>query len=399
MDNVSPKEFKWLFRKSKLQLDTDITDGDIQRALNIFKGTNVFSGIEYRLSPTQHANNAGTTKAFDLNLKFHPSEPHCLSIGFNYNSEESAAIILNLGLGQNKFSGWKFNLTSRLGLNTNVNTTLTWAGLSLANFNLSYDFHRAKYSTFYKNKSEALILNQRRLRFFISEFHLRNIHTSVGLETERSSYPLGPIHDKEILASSSHVRTRTWGPFVKMKFDNMNHANFATEGFYGTMDFHERFMGKGNTPFPDVSLAFKYYFTAKRFTLIPQFYTRFLGGDSIPYTYNNIIGGEVYGRYYDYQLPFVGINNTTSVEKQCTILRLDVRYRLLRKHYLTAVGNYVRSADNLGTLFSIDDEGIGHWGCGTQYSYDSPLGPISFGIHYSDVTSDWGSYFSLGYVF
>ena len=105
------------------------------------------------------------------------------------------------------------------------------------------------------------------------------------------------------------------------------------------------------------------------------------------------------GRYYDYQLPFIGINYTTLAKNQTSIVRLDLRYRLFQKHYLTLMGNYMRSADNLGTLFSIDNEGIGHWGCGVKYSYNSPFGPISFDIHYSNITNDWGSYFSLGYVF
>ena len=399
MDNVSPKEFKWLFRKSKLHLNQDITDNDIQRAINIFKGTGVFSGIEYRLSPSQDGHMTAKPKDFDLHLNFHPSEPHCLSLGFNYNSEESAALILNLGIGQNKFSGLKFNLTSRLGLHTKVNSTVTWAGLSLANFNLSYDFSRAKYSVLSNNKSEALILHQHRFRFFISEFHLRNIQTSVGIESERSSYPISPLLGNEPHADKAQLRSSIWGPFAKLKFDNMNDAYFASTGILAEMDVHERIIRGAEAPFTDLGLAFKYHYTVGKFTFVPQVYTRFLMGDSIPYTYNNIIGGEVYGRYHDFQLPFVGINNTTLAKNQCAILRLDVRYRLLKKHYITASGNFVRSADNFGTLFSFDDEGISNYGCGVKYSYDSHLGPISFGLNYSNITRDFCSYFSLGYVF
>lgn len=400
MDNVSPKEFKWLFRKSKLHLNQGITDNDIQRAINIFKGTGVFSSIEYRLSPALGDNAPTAPKDFDLHLNFHPSEPHCLSLGFNYNSEESAALILNLGIGQNKFSGLKFNLTSRLGLNTKVNTTITWAGLSLANFNLSYDFRRAKYNVFSNNKSEALIQHQHRFKFYISEFHLRNIQTSVGVESERSSYPISPLLGKDLQSAyATHLKSSTWGPFAKLKFDNMDHAYFASTGMVAEMDAHERIIRNAEAPFTDLSFSWKQYFTSGKFTFIPQLYTRFLMGDSIPYTYNNIIGGEVYGRYHDFQLPFIGINNTTLAKNQCAILRLDVRYRLLKKHYITASGDFVRSADNFGTMFSIDDEGIGNYGCGVKYSYDSPLGPISFGLYYSDITRDFCSYFSLGHVF
>ena len=400
MDNVNPKEFKWLLRKSNLQLNQDVADKDIQLALNFFKGTGVFSGIEYRLSPAARGDMPAVPKDFDLHLNFHPSEPHCLSLGFNYNSEESVALILNLGIGQNKFSGLKFNLTTRLGLNTKVNGTLTWAGLSLANFNLSYDLHRAKYSVYSNYTSESLVLNQHRLRFYISEFHLRDIQTSVGIETEKTSYPLKPWLGKDSYSNmATRLKSSTWGPFARVKFDNMDHAYFASKGMVAEMDAHERIIRGADAPFTDIRLGYKYYYTVKRFTLVPQYYSRFLIGDSIPYAYNNLIGGEVYGRYYDFQLPFIGINNTTLAKKQCIILRLDVRYQLLKKHYITASGDFVRSADNFGTLFSFDDEGIGNFGCGLKYSYDSPLGPISFGLYYSDITRDVCSYFSLGHNF
>ena len=400
MDNVNTKEFKWLFKKGKLHLNQGITDNDIQRALNIFKGTGVFSGIEYRLSPAEHGDMPAKPKDFDLHLKFHPAEPHCLSLGFNYSSEESAAVILNLGIGQNKFSGLKFNLSSRLGINPRISGTLTWAGISLANINLSYDLRRAKYSVFNDNKSEALILNQRRFRFYISEFYLRNIQTNVGIESERNTFPISPLLGKDLETQrATHLKTRTWGPFVKLKYDDMDHAYFATTGMVAEMDVHERVIKDAEMPFTDLGFNFKYHYTKGKFTLIPQLYTRFLVGDSIPYAYNNIIGGEVYGRYQDFQLPFIGINNTSLAKDQCAILRLDVRYRLLKKHYLTASGNYVRSANTFGSLFSFDDESIGHYGCGLKYSYDSPLGPISFGLYYSDITRNFCSYFSLGYIF
>ena len=400
MDNVSPKEFKWLLQKSNLQLNQDVTDKDIQLAINFFKGTGVFSGIEYRLSPAAHDDMTVVPKDFDLHLNFHPSEPHCLSLGFNYNSEESVALILNLGIRQNKFSGLKFNLTTRLGLNTKVNTTLTWAGLSLANFNLSYDLHRAKYSVYSKYTSESLVLNQHRLRFYISEFHMRNIQTSIGVETEKTYYPLKLwLGQDDYSATATHLKSSTWGPFAKLKFDNMDHAYFASKGMVAEVDAHERIIRDADAPFTDLCLGYRYYYTAGRFTLIPQYYSRFLVGDSIPYTYNNLIGGEVYGRYHDFQLPFIGINNTVLAKNQCVILRFDVRYQLLKKHYITASGDFVRSADNFGTFFSIDDEGIGNYGCGLKYSYDSPLGPISFGLYYSDITRDLCSYFSLGHNF
>lgn len=376
MNNVNFKEFKWLFRKSQLRLSQDIASSDLHRAINIFKGTGHFNSIEYRLSPTEFPSDPPTENDFDLHLNFHPAEPHNLAIGLNYDSEESAGLILNLGIRQNKFSGLKFNFTGRLGFNTKIKTTLTWAGLSLANFNLSYELRRAKYNYLLSDQTVALVFKQHRLRLFVSEFHLRDIQTCVGFETEG-----------------------LYGPFATLTFDNMDHAYFATEGLRANMEFHERFGNPLGPTVTDISFNVVDHLSKGRVTFIPQLYSRFVISEDFPYLYRNIIGGEVYGRYYDYQLPFVGLNNTTEAGPYTAIARLDIRYRFFQKHYLTAIGNFVRSANNIGTLLSIDNEGIGHWGCALKYSYDSPIGPVSFDLHYSDITRSWGSYFSFGYVF
>ena len=375
MNNVSFKEFKWLLRKSRLKLGTDIPSSDLQRAVNTFKGTGNFSSIEYRLRPTATPSDPPTSKDFDLLFGFRLSEPYNLSLGLNYNSEESASVIVNLGIGQNKFSGLKFNLTGRLGFNTKINTTLSWSGLALANFNLSYEFSRAKYNYYLMEQTTARVFKQHRLRLYISEFYLRNIRTNIGWEFEG-------LH----------------GPFAKLSFDNMDDAYFATEGAKANLEFHER-MGKGTLPVTDISFNIAEHLSMGRLTFIPQFYSRFVICDELPDLYRNIIGGDVYGRYFDYQLPFVGINNTTNADPYAAIARLDIRYRFYQSHYLTLTGNYIKSADNLGALLSFDGKGFGHWGAAFKYSYDSPIGPISFDIHYSDITRDWGSYFSLGYVF
>ena len=400
MDNVNEQEFEWLLRKSKLLLNQPIPPSALDRAINIFKGTGHFSSIEYLLKPVQGPNHSDSPNQFGLHFKFHLAEPNNLSLGFNYNSEESAALMVNLGLGQNKFSGWRYNLTGRVGLNPRINSTITWAGISLANFNLSYDFQRAKYSSLRSMQYAALTFNRHRVRLYISEFHLRDFQANVGLESEALFFNTHPeLNDANPASESRRMKNSTWGPYGLLTFDNMNHAYFATRGMKINVEIHERFSKRLDSPLTDISLALKYHFRVGHFVFIPQLYTRSLFGKEVEYGYRNIVGGDVMGRYYDYQLPFVGINNTTLAKAQTGILRLDLRYRLMPKHHITAIGNYMRSADNLGTLFSIDDEGIGHWGCGLRYSYSSPIGPISFDLHYSDLNHDWGSYFTLGYVF
>ena len=400
MDNVNEQEFQWLLRKSNLSLNQPLPPSALERAVNIFKGTGHFSSIEYLLRPAQGLDRPDSLNQFGLHFKFRLSEPNNLSVGLNYNSEESAAMMVNLGIGQNRFSGWRYNLTGRIGLNPRVNSTITWAGISLANFNLSYEFQRAKYSSLRSTQYAALAFNRNRVRLYVSEFHLRDFQANVGLESEALFYNTQPELNDAVPASDfRRMKNSSWGPYGLLTFDNMNHAYFATRGMKINIEAHERFSKRMASPLTDITFALKYHFRVGHFVFIPQLYARTLFGKEVEYGYRNVVGGDVMGRYYDYQLPFIGINNTTLASAQTGILRLDLRYRLMPKHHITAIGNFMRSADNLGTLFSLDDEGIGHWGCGLRYSYSSPIGPISFDLHYSDLNHDWGSYFTLGYVF
>ena len=115
------------------------------------------------------------------------------------------------------------------------------------------------------------------------------------------------------------------------------------------------------------------------------------------------------GRYIDQQLPFIGVNKISLAFNNVAILRTDVRTRLFRNHYLTAIVNYARSGVDLKNFFKERDElkwgdlyeynASNWWGAGVRYSIDTKLGPLSFDVSSSNVSKSVNLYFSLGYYF
>ena len=77
--------------------------------------------------------------------------------------------------------------------------------------------------------------------------------------------------------------------------------------------------------------------------------------------------------------------------------RVDLRQRIASNHYIYGIVNYLRSAHSLDDVFSDNGEDI--WGFGVKYSYNSPIGPLSFNIHWSDYEHRFGAYVSLGHYF
>ena len=131
--------------------------------------------------------------------------------------------------------------------------------------------------------------------------------------------------------------------------------------------------------------------------LIPHLYGRVVVGNCKDVPYMNYIGGTQPGRYLSQQMPFIGVSYANIVYNAAAIGRLDLRQRIANRHYLYGIANYLRSDNKFGGLFSKDC--MDQWGFGVKYSYDSPIGPLSLDVHWSDFDHRVGAYVSLGYYF
>jgi NTE family protein len=135
----------------------------------------------------------------------------------------------------------------------------------------------------------------------------------------------------------------------------------------------------------------------------------FTGPVSAYPTMNNVIGGSDMGRYIDQQLPFIGINNISFAFNNIAVLRADVRTRLFKNHYLTAIFNYARSSIDLENFFKerselkwsglYDYNASNWWGGGLRYSIDTKMGPLSLDVSSSNISKKVNVYLSLGYYF
>ena len=124
---------------------------------------------------------------------------------------------------------------------------------------------------------------------------------------------------------------------------------------------------------------------------------------------NNLIGGPDMGRYIDQQLPFIGVKNISLAFNNIAVLRADIRTRLVRNHYLTAMFNYARSSIDISNFFNESDTLVWDelydynssdwWGAGLRYSIDTKIGPLSFDISSSNISKNVHLYFNWGFFF
>ena len=124
---------------------------------------------------------------------------------------------------------------------------------------------------------------------------------------------------------------------------------------------------------------------------------------------NNLLGGTEMGRYIDHHLPFIGLNKISFAFNNLAILRADVRTKLFKNNYLTAMINYGRSSIDLKNFLNEREElqwgelydynASNWWGAGVRYSIDTKIGPVSVDVSSSNISRNVNLYFSVGYYF
>ena len=109
----------------------------------------------------------------------------------------------------------------------------------------------------------------------------------------------------------------------------------------------------------------------------------------------NMMGGSLFGRYMDQQVPFIGLNYATQLDNIMMMVRTDFQFRIGKNHYVTGMLNYARDCHRFATF----GQGRDYIGGGVEYAYNSIVGPLSVNLHWSNLTRLPGIYISMGYIF
>lgn len=394
---VTEEQSNWLIRKGQLEIGRKYMQDDIERSASIYRGTGCFDDITYTVKENDslHLSDANLlSEAYNLTFNMTPSHPHVVGVGIRYDTEEGAGLLFNIGLNEKKFGGSKLNLSAKLSYNPKIIATYTYSRSSLANFNIGYEYRDEHFALLKEgNERTNLHYHQHKANAYISQFHLLNFSAIVGASyvyTHFDQTSLENESDYDTLFRASHMIT----PHVNLKYDNLDNAYFAKRGIYARLS-SKLFIEPGvNQPLPfDICYAFRSYLTpgGGKLTFIPQIYGRLLFNGNFHFDTWNQIGGEIESRHFEQQMPFIGFNGSYSIGDYATILRLDMRYNIYGKHYLTAMYN---------ALFELAQDFLpDSHGAGLKYSYNSLFGPISLTGLWSTTTKVFSAYFSIGYTF
>ena len=388
---VLPREKEMLKQRFHLKFDEKISRADLDRIIDNIYGTQSYDYVTYEL--------LGSDDPYKLVLTCKKGPIHQFGLGVRADTEEIVSVLLNVGINAHKMYGHAFDFTGRISANPaltvrwsynapkmptlNVAASVRWTDLGLLNL------WGNRLSLGYLNTKQEIYLSNLRWKLFDMRVGARN--ELIRIKNIKSSqiigdYDFGQLDNDFITA------------FAEGRADTFDDGYFPNKGFTASASYGWTFGGfphKFNN-FHTVTADAKVVVPGgKVFAFIPSFNARFLFGNDVPVAYFNAMGGSMPGRYVDQQMPFIGVNNLSAMKNILTVFRTDFRFKVLKNNYVTAIVNYARDCNRL------EDYGVGdgYIGAAVEYSYDTIFGPLSFNVHWSNLTNVVGIYLSAGFSF
>jgi len=389
-NGIAAKDFQWLLRRSCLKPGARISGRDLDAEIARFYNTAAFESVTYLLH--------GQTDPYDLELNFVPGRKSVLGVGVRFDSEEIAAILLNVGINENALYGSKFNLTAKLAYNMQASLRYAYAFRSLAQFKAGYQY---RSSTLGMSSDDAVAYLDFKQHTISAAFatKARNISIDLGARMEFFLYK-GQLSTDDLPGYDiDFSRNKFPVAFARFQADSRDDGYFPRKGNQLDAEFDycfNRLMGQDYVNFMTARLHWSTVIPAgNRLAFILALDNRTIFGRDVPMAYANVMGGYLGGRYMDQQMTFLGFTQPHAFQNVLTTATLDSRYRILDNHYVFLSGAYAQDFQNLKSIFA--NKPI--FGARLGYAYNSFLGPLAFNLFWSNRTSSVGVYLSVGYNF
>lgn len=388
---VPPMEADYIRSRMYIKPGSIVNKRVIEEDVAKIFGKGAYDYVNYELR--------GTQEPYRLRIICKRGPMHQFGLGVRLDSQDLVSILLNVGLNTNAMSGHSLDFTARISTSPYAELHYAYNAPIFATFNARAFFRYTNSSRFLSGSDRFNIsFIQGTQELYMSNMHWSNLDVKLGLQNQ--------FHRVINVLSSGNegnydypVELRDYpGAFITGRVETLDNGYFPTKGvsagFRGDL-FTRVIYAREPALFGTVAADFTVPVTFGRFSLIPQGSMRLIFGDDIPIQFANVMGGDLWGKYVDQQIPFVGLTNSAFTRNCLAIARLDARVRLWKNHYVSLMGNV--GYDFVGFSQFTEGEFVG--GAGLSYAYNSIFGPLKLQVHWSNLTQSVGAYLSLGYNF
>ena len=388
---VLPRERELLKKRLHLKLGQKISRDELDHIVARIYGTQSYDYVTYEL--------LGEKEPFKLVLTCKKGPIHQLGIGVRADTEEIVSVLLNFGFNAHKLQGSALDLVAKISANPYLQFKWSYDVPKIPTLNASVSVRWTDMNTlnFGTNVLSLNFLNARQ-EVYLSNIRWKKVDMKAGFRSD--IFDIRNIKSEQILGNYDfgQLSNDFLSLFAEGRTDTFDDGYFPTKGLNAGLSYSWTFGGFPNkfNSFHTISADAKWVLQKdKAFAFIPSFNIRMLLGSDVPVAYFNAVGGSLAGRYVDQQLPFIGVTNLHAMKNILTMARMDFRFSLAKNHYMTGIVNYARDGD----CFKHYLEGLGYFGAGLEYAFDTIFGPLKANIHWSNMTNKVGFYVSAGYNF
>lgn len=390
MEGIEPRDKRWLLTLCKLKENSTITMKQLQKAMDIMIGTDLYANVSYKLSGENQD---------ELHLVAEPKAMSSLNLGLRFDTEEIMAVLLNATLDYRSRFRSRFAITGRVSESSYARLDYTIENNPLRNFSFSYMLDYKDVDIYEKGKKEYNTTYLHHFaRFAYTDMNWLSFKFQAGINYEYFDYNRflysGESKDHHLTPEDfityfalAHFETYDRGYFPNRGVSLRAEYSIYTDNF---VDY------KGNTPFSALSFSAATVLPLNsHLSLLPSAYGRTLWGDNPAYPFLNGLGGEVFGKYVPQQIPFAGINRLEITSNTIFVGKLHLRQRLGNNHYLSLIGNWGIHHDTPRKIL----DGKHLWGGSIGYGFNSVAGPLNASLGLSNQTDRVQFYMNLGYYF
>lgn len=388
-EGVQKNDVEWLKKKINLPEKGRMNLDEIDRAVSVLQGLNLFAKVEYQLRGIS---------PYHLVIQLTERTYQQLNIGLYLDTEETGALLLNVSNNQKLSSVHHYGVTGRLSRNPYVKLDYSYGSFFKNFMGVSY---RLQYNNFRLYGDDGKLNSQQFVSHAASMYYQRtfsNFALQVGLRGDYYKYDAPLYRYDGETARRKHDLYLNY--YTDLVMDNYDRTYFPTKGVQiearGTVYTDNGWSIGGKTPCVEAAFhAETVIRMTDRWYLLPAVKMRLLFGDNIPYVYQNYIGGRFDGAYFPQQVAWESALYTHLADHSLIAGRMAFRYRIKNNFYLTALGEYGRNSHQLSGIFQ--EKAL--WGCAFRASYDFLFGPVGAQINFSNFKNSAGLYLYAGFKF
>ena len=391
-DGIDRSEEEEFINMLNLKLPGEYSYNDIKVGINRLYGQGVFDKIYFGMTDSKNG------KILTLFAK--KKEVRSINVGFNINTRDNVAILLN-GVWKNyskpiNIISVNAEISNNPGIKFNFErehkNCLPDVGLEIKVKEQNYDFYNKGEKLFGANVfySSSSLYSRRYLGDFWewkTAVQEEYFHGDIFVR-ENFSQNVFPTDNDNLWLTNVHT---------SVSFDNRNDFYFPDNGSFfsieGELDAYSKDL---HTLFPTVLLRYNHILSlGKKTSLIFNVNSRALFSSDNPEVKSIFLGGAPYANFFDYNIPFMGLTSYTLADRLVCVESVEARFNLFKNHYFSLVFNSLQQGVDLSKI----NNSLAIYGGGLKYSIKTIIGPVELGIGYSGENEGMMGSFNLGYWF